>query len=420
MNSKTIFIQIASYRDPELLNTLDDCLKKAKYPENLRFGISWQHSLDDKWDTLDEYEFDPRFKILDIDHKDSKGVCWARRKVQTLYDGEDYTLQLDSHHRFIENWDVELIEMLEDLRLKGHNKPLLTAYIPSFDPENDPDGRVDEPWWMTFDRFIPEGAIFFLPAVIPDWKKLDSPIPARFYSAHFAFTIGEFCKEVPHDPEMYFHGEEISIAVRAFTHGYDLFHPHKVIAWHEYTRKGRTKQWDDDPEWIARNDASHRRNRILFGMEEGCTPCMRKGLEPYTFGNQRTLDDYERYAGIRFKDRAVQQYTLDSNFAPNPFIENEEEYNNSFLRIFKHCIDIHRGHFKLDDYEFCVVALHDEEGNTLHREDLDETSFKNKLNSDKEFINLWVSFRTKEKVDHWVVWPYSKSEGWCERLTGKL
>jgi mannose-6-phosphate isomerase-like protein (cupin superfamily) len=30
----------------------------------------------------------------------SKGLCWARSEIQKLYEGEDYTLELDSHHRF--------------------------------------------------------------------------------------------------------------------------------------------------------------------------------------------------------------------------------------------------------------------------------------------------------------------------------
>ena len=37
-----IFVQIASYRDPELLPTIRDCIDKAKYPENLTFGICLQ------------------------------------------------------------------------------------------------------------------------------------------------------------------------------------------------------------------------------------------------------------------------------------------------------------------------------------------------------------------------------------------
>ena len=53
--------------------------------------------------------------------------------------------------------------MLKKLQDKGHPKPLHTSYIPSYDPANDPEGRVEVPWAMQFDRFIPEGPIFFLP-----------------------------------------------------------------------------------------------------------------------------------------------------------------------------------------------------------------------------------------------------------------
>ena len=182
MDNKTIFVQIASYRDPELLHTIKDALDKASNPNRLVFGICWQHSTEDKWDSLDLYKDDPRFRIIDVNYKDAQGACWARNQIQQLYQGEDYTLQLDSHHRFIENWDQEIIDMLEGLRSRGHKKPLLTGYIPSYNPEKDPEDRVTQPWLMNFDRFTPEGVIFFLPAVIPGWKEMTQPVPARFYS----------------------------------------------------------------------------------------------------------------------------------------------------------------------------------------------------------------------------------------------
>ena len=138
----TIFIQIASYRDPQLLLTIEDMLDKAKYPKNLRIGICWQHSDKDTWPDVDKYKGDSRFRILDVPYKDSKGVCWARNAVQKLYDGEKYTLQLDSHHRFAQDWDQTLIDMLVDLLKNGHEKPLITSYIPSFDPDNDPAARI--------------------------------------------------------------------------------------------------------------------------------------------------------------------------------------------------------------------------------------------------------------------------------------
>jgi glycosyltransferase involved in cell wall biosynthesis len=411
-----IFIQIASYRDPELINTLDDCIDKADKPEKLVFGICWQHSDEDEWDNIDKYKDDKRFKIVDVNYKDSKGACWARNTLQQEYTNEEYTLQLDSHHRFIEGWDTELIKMLKGLQKKGHKKPLLTSYISSYNPENDPEGRVKVPWLMNFDRFIPEGAVFFLPATIPGWEKMTEPIPGRFYSAHFAFSLGSFVKEVPHDPEYYFHGEEISIAVRSYTHGYDLFHPHKIIAWHEYTRKGRTKQWDDDKTWGDRNTNSHLRNRKLFEMD-GLEKDIDFGI--YDFGTERTLEDYERYAGVNFKKRSVQEYTKKNNFAPNPPLYGEE-YESSWTRSFKHCINIHRSSVTEKDYSFWAVIFEDEDGTPIHREDLNKQQIDTYLNSSKDTFNVWKEFETVRQPQKWIVWPHSESKGWLEKIEGKL
>ena len=416
MGNRKIFIQIASYRDPQLLPTLRDCIEKASKPEKLVFSIAWQHSKEDEWDNLDEYKNDKRFKIVDIDYKDSKGACWARNQLQQNYKNEEYTFQLDSHHRFVENWDEELIKMVKQLQKKGHKKPLLTAYVSSFDPDNDPSARVTQPWKMNFDRFIPEGAVFFLPATIDDHKERTEPVPARFYSAHFAFTLGQFAVEVQHDPEYYFHGEEISIAVRAYTHGYDLFHPHKVLVWHEYTRKGRTKQWDDDKEWVTKNVNSHQRNRKLFEMD-GLVNDIDFGK--YGFGTERTLEDYERFAGLSFKKRAVQQYTVSNNYPPNPPLYGDE-FENSFLRIFKHCIDISFDKIPLDDYEFLVVAFHNEKEETVFRKDADVEEIKRIKNDSDGYGKIWREFEAEKKPFYWVVWPYSTSKGWCERVIGHL
>ena len=413
-----IYISIASYRDPQLLPTLRDCIANADNPENLVFGIAWQHAKEDTWDTLDEFKDDTRFRIIDIIHSDSKGACWARNQCHQHYGGEEYYLQLDSHHRFIEGWDTECIKMIKQLQKKGHKKPLLTSYIPSFDPDNDPESRMMEPWWMTFDRFIPEGAIFFLPATIPNWKKLKSPIPSRFLSAHFIFTLGQWCTEVPYDPEYYFHGEEISLAVRSYTWGYDLFHPHKVIAWHEYTRKGRTKQWDDDKEWVNRNNHCHKRNRALFAVDGECRCDIEFG--PYDFGTERTLFQYEAYAGIRFRDRSVQQYTRDNNIAPNPVIVSPLDYEISFLSIFKHCIDIDYKKVPLDDYEFWCVAFENEQGETIYRQDAQSDEIKKIKNDPDGYGKVWREFSTQKKPVKWVVWPYSTSQGWCDKMEGNL
>ncbi len=63
----SIFIQIASYRDPELMNTLQSCLDNAEAPQNLRFGICHQFCEKDSfWQDLQKYESDERFRILHV------------------------------------------------------------------------------------------------------------------------------------------------------------------------------------------------------------------------------------------------------------------------------------------------------------------------------------------------------------------
>ena len=416
----SIFIQIASYRDPELRPTLKDLIEKADNPDRLHICVCWQHAPIDEWDHIEDFKDDNRFTFIDVDYLDSQGTCWARNLIQQHYKGEDYTLQLDSHHRFAKGWDSECIRMIKQLQKKGHKKPLLTAYIPSYDPSNDPGARIHIPWKLSFDRFSPEGVCFTIPESIDDYKDRTEPMPSRFFSAHFCFTLGIFAEEVKHDPQFYFHGEEISLAVRAYTHGYDLFHPHKVVAWHEYTREGKTKQWDDDPIWEERNLRTFRRLRGLLEIDGvKCSPCMQRQLTPYTLGEERTLAEYEKYAGVRFSDRTVQLHTLKKLDLPCPEVE---DYENSFHSFFRHCIDIHLTSVPEDDYEFWAVAFLDENGEDIFRKDADANEInvlKQTAEGNKGWINLWREYHGP--VPHrWRVWPYSTSKEWCERIEGDL
>lgn len=440
-----IFSQIASYRDPQLIPTLLDLINNADNPENLNICVCWQHGEDETVEIFLDKGFDlasfdenkkaflitykgATVKLLDVHYLKTKGACWARNLIQQEYAGEKYTLQLDSHHRFVEHWDSVVIEQLESVRVDSP-KPVLTAYIPSYDPQNDPAGRVREPWKMDFDRFIPEGAVFFLPATIDDWASRTKPMRARYYSGHFAFADGSFAVEVQHDPEYFFHGEEISIAARAYTHGYDLYHPVKLIAWHEYTRVGRVKVWDDmttpqkirgkvELDWVERNNSCHKRNRILFGMD-GENP---KQLDfgKYGFGTARTLKDYEEYAGMSFKHRAVQQLVLDKKepVADYKTYDSEEEWKATLTRSNDVRILINKNELPkdVDDYDFWYVGTHDENGKEVFRKDKIDHEIKILLQNTE-----WMDFRFIYLSNHiaktYTVWPHSKSKGWCDKIT---
>ena len=412
LTGSTIFVQIASFRDSQLLPTLRDMIDKAEEPDNLKICICWQHSDKDEWDTLDEYQDDDRFIIIDVKAEDSKGVCWARNRIQWEYGGEDFTLQLDSHHRFEPGWDTELKNEILQLQLHGYEKPLLTGYISSFHPSLPAEEWAKEPWHTVFDRFTPDGVVFFLPTPIPNWEELTMPIPGRFYSAHFCFTLGIFCEEVQHDPRYYFHGEEITIGVRAYTHGYDIFHPHKIVAYHEFSRDYRPdKHWDNYNNWGNHNQETYRLMRNLLGID-GCNCSDEEKYGQYGLGTTRTVADWEEYAGVRFADRSLQQSTIDGKLPPN----NPED---NWSRRFKHCIDIHQNDMPNEELNFITVALHDEDNNTLYRKDIEGDELA-KLLSTEECCNIWVEADVASKPTEWVVWPHSKENGWGQRYAGNL
>ena len=373
----SFFVSIAAYRDPDLLPTITDCLEKARYPDRLRFGICWQYGPEMAGS---EQLTGPQFAVQYIDARLSRGVCWARAEIMKLYDGEDWYLQLDSHHRFTQDWDEKLVAQAG---LTGSAKPVLTTYATGFTPSAEADA-TEQVTTMEFDRFTAEGLLLPKPAVAGEARV--APIRARFLSAHFLFAPGSFVQDVPYDPELYFLGEEITFAVRAFTHGYDLFHPARHIVWHEYTRAGRAKHWDDHSHesgslvaWYERDAASLAKvRRLLTEPWEG-----RDGV-----GNVRGVADYEAYAGVSFRHRRVQDYTRLNREPPNP---PADPYWAERVHDHKIEIRIERSQMSaaaLDGASFWYVGVHDRAGKELYRQDAQPAELAERLAGDTDAVTL--------------------------------
>lgn len=308
MRKANIFISIAAYREFDLTRTLQSAMSTAAEPERLQFCICWQR---DSSESLGEWQSHPQIELIDVPYRDSRGVCWARNLIAQKYRGETYFLQLDGHHRFAESWDAELVNMLESLRSNTVPRPVLTTYLPSYEPRNDPAGRSEDVWLLGADRFDDSGVVFMRPYILAQAPQ--APVPTRFWSAHFSFSDGRFLQDVPTDPEGYFHGEEISNCVRGWTHGYDFFSPHKTLVWHEYSRKGRRCHWDDHPDWIRQNKQALERYRLLLGVDG----VPRQEPEGFGLGTLRSLPQYEQFAGISFAHRTMTADTL-ANEPPEP------------------------------------------------------------------------------------------------------
>jgi glycosyltransferase involved in cell wall biosynthesis len=417
MQSDKIFIQIASYRDPELVPTMRDAIAKAKHPENFTFGICWQK---DDTESLEEFATDPRVRVKEYHYSESQGLGWARNITNQLYQGEKYTLQLDSHHRFVQDWDVIMLEDYAQA-LTMSPKPILTTYCTPFDTKADPKTFNPVPCLMSQYEFSSDKLLMSRPSYISDYQNRKTVIRSRTLSGHFFFVSGDFINEVPYDPDIYFGGytEETTMSVRAFTNGYDFFSPYRMIMWHEYTRAYRPKHWDDHGKESQTKKTSGERDifarnktRQLFGQDNYGIDLSRGGL-----GLVRTLHDYEVYGGFDFKRCKIQDYTLLVKEAPNP-LNWEDEFKKERI---KKTVSWDIEHFKAEDvgdYEFITLGVVDKYQTNLYRIDFNPITHPNVFNYTQNSID--VEIMSDHPAEKLVMYAHSKKNKWSKRYEKSL
>jgi hypothetical protein len=141
-----------------------------------------------------------------------------------------------------------------------------------------------------------------------------------------------------------------------------------------------------------------------------CSPCARKQIGKYFFGEVRSLEEYEKFAGVKFSNRTVTQSTKDGLVPP---VDPNEEY----LSLFKHCIDLHISEFPEEDYDFWVVSFEKADGTNIMRLDAGEEeieTLKIQSTTDNGWMRLWREYQG-EKPDKYVIWAHSKSKEWLNR-----
>lgn len=291
-----IFVSLASFRDSMLPFTIDCLLRQARHPERLRFGICWQK---DDTENLDAYFDDERFRILTYPYEESLGYGWSRAEVQTLYEGERYHLLIDSHTYVCKDWDVLLIEELEN---KPSPKPILTTSSPPF--RFDENGEVVIPWAGTELDGVPRMRCRQAPPIWMDVqmsreRSAGPNEPTCFLCFNFLFTHGHWITTVPEDPGMINASHEGALTVRSWTHGYDFFLPDELRIWHvdygEYEGGVRNKVWDTtSQEWQGRGTESMIKRLEALYSPYG-DPAI---LGRYGLGNDRSVSEWAELADI--------------------------------------------------------------------------------------------------------------------------
>lgn len=307
---KTIFVNIAAYCEPHLELTLDSLFANATLPQNLRVGL-FDQSDQDNIGWLRKKPYWDKIRYLNADHRQSRGAAWARNIASSLYAGEDFYFQIDSHTIFDPAWDRILLDG-HALVSQKVDKPIITTYPIAFKIE---DGK---PVWST----QRSGAVYMmglLPTANFQTKGINYGAKVYYESGAsfkegfhiaggFIFASGTFVDEVPYDPQLYFEGEEQNLSVRAFTHGWSIMHPSdKYIPLYHLYKTPETSSdshhWNSDHDkersvkWVERHKQAEKRlEDLLF---HG------KHLGAYGLGKVRTLHDFAQLSGVDFPNKTI-------------------------------------------------------------------------------------------------------------------
>ena len=92
----TIYVSVAAYREPHLYLTIHQLFAKAAHPQRIHVGLVDQsEQLNPAW--LGQFPARKNINYVGLSPVDSRGVSWARSIAFSLYNDQDYLLQIDYH-----------------------------------------------------------------------------------------------------------------------------------------------------------------------------------------------------------------------------------------------------------------------------------------------------------------------------------
>ena len=130
----TIFVSIASYRDSVCSTTVESLFSMADNPKDVFVGICQQNNCNEDQECVNSNSsiisnYIKNIRTIRIPHYEAKGPTWARYLCSTLWDGEKYYFQIDSHTKFIKGWDTKCINMINLIKNSGlSQRPVISHY----------------------------------------------------------------------------------------------------------------------------------------------------------------------------------------------------------------------------------------------------------------------------------------------------
>ena len=270
-----IFVSLAGYRDPDLINTVRSFYENAKNKDMLFFSLVSHEGPE----TIFDFSFIPSKQISyqKIDYRLADGACSGRHLANSLLsDQYKYFLHTDSHSRAKVEWDTMLIDEYNKCSSKWGTDYIFTKYPHGFLKEWDENGNSTDKINLNNES---------LHKVVPEWDEIENVYLLRWrdledlefgdkvygFAANFAFGSVKAFMKAPYDPYLYFLGEEISLGVRLSVQGVNLVAPAINAIYTNYDRDNGKRggfHWNDNPTWGLRDKSARERLAKLFTLQD--------------------------------------------------------------------------------------------------------------------------------------------------------
>jgi len=313
----SVFVQISSYHDHELSATILSAIEKSSKLNKINFGVHVIYHEDN-----DIYIPDLKnIKLAISKAPENLGMGIGRNIAHSFYNGEDYYVQVDSHTMFDQDWDEIFIADIERYKRMGFNKPLLTSYPRNYWYEDGiikyDQGAENHVTHISFH----ENPDSFRNTRVPSQTAMANDISQNIFSKSVSggaiFTVGEFIEP---NKNIFANGEEIFIAARAWTRGYDLLLPSRHVIYHLYynhAAKGNNSHQEVKGKEHVLRDLPNNRRLAWVDYQELCAnldAISKKEIYDmfneniigrYHLGEDRTLEEFSIYSGLDFRSGEI-------------------------------------------------------------------------------------------------------------------
>jgi len=232
---ETIYISIPSLNDTETKVTVENAISSATFPERIYIGVS---VLDTDKKIYKEVEkisknnsnISCEYNKLNIKDASLFGTGRGRKRAASMYSGQDYMLQVDSHTLFEDGWDVFLIDLFKEAEsFLETDRLVLTGYLGNYSYDKKErkkwsiKGNLHYPFYITSQNFL---------KYIPGWDSCDDIgdhkdkfIPCVKFNGNFAFGNKEFINNSGLDENSIFYDEEVNQSINLIGNDFAMVFP---------------------------------------------------------------------------------------------------------------------------------------------------------------------------------------------------